>query len=55
MSATLSTKDRNEFNAFLRNCTDGQVLGVMAKETAAGRDDYVELAEEEMKTRGLTA
>lgn len=49
----MTAKDRNEFNQYLRNCTDRQVHGVLEKEQSAGRDDYAELAQAELERRGL--
>lgn len=49
----MTNKDRNEFNAYLGNCTNRQVEGVLEKETTAGRTEYVELAKAEMERRGL--
>jgi hypothetical protein len=51
----LSAQDIREFTAYLRNCTDRQVLGVLEKERSAGRDDYAALAEAEAARRGLDA
>jgi hypothetical protein len=50
---SISKKDREEFKSYLRNCTDNQVLGVLEKERSAGREDYVELAENEAERRNL--
>lgn len=49
----MNKKDRDEFKAYLRNCTDRQVWGCLEKEKAAGREDYVELCENELERRGL--
>lgn len=49
----MTTTDRREFKAYLHNCTDAQVQGVLEKEKSAGRDDYAELAQDEMERRGL--
>lgn len=49
----MTTKDREEFEAYLEACTDWQVLGVLAKETTAGRQDYACLAKAEAESRGL--
>lgn len=49
----MNKNDRDEFKAYLRNCTDRQVYGVLEKERSAGRDDYAELAEAELERRGL--
>lgn len=51
----MKAKDREDFEGYLRNCTDRQVLGVLAKERAAGRDDYAALARAEAARRGLEA
>ena len=50
----MTSKDRKEFNEYLRNCTDRQVYGVLEKEKSAGRQDYAELAEAELERRGLS-
>jgi hypothetical protein len=50
---TITASDIREFNAYLRNCTDAQVLGVYEKERQAGRDEYVALAQAEIIRRGL--
>ncbi len=42
-----------DFYAYLAQCTDAQVLGVLEKERAAGRDDYAALAETEALRRGI--
>lgn len=49
----MTSKDRDEFIQYLRGITDQQVLGVLAKERAAGRSDYAQLAREEARKRGL--
>ncbi|WP_157641872.1 hypothetical protein [Burkholderia ubonensis] len=49
----MSAQDRREFNAYLRNCTDRQVQGVLEKEQAAGRKGYSDLAQAELEHRGL--
>jgi hypothetical protein len=49
----ITAADIREFAAYLRNCTDAQVRGVYEKEKAAGRDEYVALAEIEGERRGL--
>ena len=50
----MTGQDIREFNGYLRNCTNQQVIGVYEKELAAGRDDYAELAYMELERRGLT-
>jgi hypothetical protein len=50
---TITAKDIREFNAYLQQCTDRQVQGVYDKEKAAGRDEYVALAEAEAQRRGI--
>lgn len=50
----MTNKDREEFKQYLRQCTDRQVLNVAAKERAAGRRDYLELALNEAERRNLT-
>jgi hypothetical protein len=49
----MSKKDREEFRAYLRGCTDRQVYGVLEKERAAGRRAYANLAREELARRNL--
>lgn len=49
----MTEKDRKEFKEYLRNCTDRQVYGVLEKEKSAGRQDYAELAQNELERRGL--
>lgn len=51
---SMNKKDRDEFRLYLRQCTDRQVQGVYDKESAAGREDYAELAENEAERRGIT-
>ena len=46
-------QDREEFAQYLRQCTDSQVLGVLAKERAARRKAYITLAKQEVARRGL--
>lgn len=45
--------DIREFTAYLHACTKSQVLGVLEKETRAGRDAYAALADNEARARGL--
>jgi len=54
MAKRVTRKDKVEFGAYLRGCTDRQVLGVYAREVAAGRGAYVALAVAEALRRGLT-
>lgn len=49
----MNKTDREDFKQYLRQCTDLQVRGVLEKETKAGRDDYAELAQNELERRGL--
>lgn len=49
----MKAKDRGEFIAYLRNCTDRQVYGVLEKEAGGRREDYAELARNELARRGL--
>jgi hypothetical protein len=42
-----------EFNEYLENCTDTQVMGVLAKERLANRKEYVVLAAKEAERRFL--
>lgn len=53
MSEKLSASDIREFALYLIQCTDRQVLGVLDKERAAGREAYIELARQEAMRRGL--
>lgn len=50
----MTSKDRQEFKDYLKNCTDRQVYGVLEKEKSAGRQDYVDLAKDELERRGLS-
>lgn len=43
----------NEFQLYLANCTDQQVLAVYEKERSAGRRQYAALARAEAVRRGL--
>lgn len=52
---TISAKDTQEFNSYLRQCTNAQVEGVLEKEREAGRAEYVNLAKSEMERRGMAA
>lgn len=47
----MTEKDKNEFNGYLRLCTDAQVFGVRDKEKTAGRRDYTTLANAELWRR----
>lgn len=49
----MNQKDRTEFKAYLRDCTDQQVRGVYEKEDRANRPDYAALAREEAAKRGI--
>lgn len=49
----MKENDRREFREYLTNCSDRQVLGVLEKERAAGRNDYATLARNEAERRGL--
>lgn len=49
----MNPRDRSEFQSYLRDCTDRQVIGVYEKEKAAGRKDYAALAEIEAVRRNL--
>lgn len=46
------TKDEN-FRAYLRQCSDIQVLGVYDKEKQAGREEEMKLACAEAERRGI--
>jgi hypothetical protein len=50
----MTAKDKSEFEAYLRGCTDNQVRGVLEKEQNARRRGYVRLAELEMARRNLS-
>lgn len=50
----MTERDRSEFKAYLRNCTDAQVQGVYDKESEAGRKAYATLASDEAEQRNLT-
>jgi hypothetical protein len=50
----MTEKDREEFVAYLRACSDRQVQGVFDKEAAAGRAEYAQLARDEAERRGIT-
>jgi hypothetical protein len=49
----MTKQDRKEFAAYLRQCTDNQVLGVLEKERAAKRRAYAAMAEQEASRRNL--
>lgn len=49
----ISARDMEEFNEYLENCTDTQVMGVLAKERLANRKEYVVLAAKEAERRFL--
>jgi len=49
----ISARDMEEFMDYLENCTDTQVLGVLEKEKAAKRKEYIVLAEKEAERRSL--
>jgi hypothetical protein len=49
----MDAKDKSEFQAYLRACTDAQVEGVWEKEDKAGREDYASLAAIEADKRGI--
>ena len=46
--------ERREFSCYLRAYTNRQVQGVYDKETAAGRQDYADLAVIEAERRSIT-
>jgi len=48
-----SPQDIREFRGFLKQATDRQVQGIFDKETAAGREEYADLAQEEARIRGI--
>jgi hypothetical protein len=49
----ISVRDMEEFMDYLDICTDAQVLGVLAKERAANRKEYIVLAEKEAEKRRI--
>ena len=49
----MTEKEINDFNLFLKACTDRQVRGVYEKERDAGRTDFQHLAELEAARRGI--
>jgi hypothetical protein len=49
----MTTQDREEFRAFLRDCTDSQVARVYQIERQAGRRGYAGLALSEAMRRGI--
>lgn len=49
----MTPKDKREFEAYLRGCTDAQVRGVYEKEKKAGRRGYANLAIAEAGRRGI--
>ena len=49
----MDANDAREFKAYLRNCTNNQVIAVYEKERAAHRRDYAALAEAEAERRKL--
>ena len=49
----MTPRDRTEFIAYLRACTDAQVRGVFEKERAASRHTYANLARDEALRRGV--
>lgn len=51
--SSMTMKERNNYIAYLTNCTDRQVIGCYKKEKKANRDDYAILALEEAVRRGL--
>jgi hypothetical protein len=50
----LTKQEREEFELYLQQCTDIQVHGVIEKESAAGRSQYVKLAKQELERRSQT-
>lgn len=49
----MTAQDMREFNEYLRQCSDAQVEGAWEKETEADREDYAELAWQELIRRDL--
>lgn len=52
--ASLSKRDREQFELYLEQCTDAQVHGVIEKEREANRPEYVKLAKRELERRSQT-
>lgn len=50
----MTRQDKQEFRGYLQNCTDRQVYGVLQKEKDAGREDYADLARDELFRRNLS-
>ncbi len=48
-----SQHERMEFRAYVRGLTDSQVYHVYVKEQAAMREEYEQIAHEEMIRRGI--
>ena len=53
MAKAISKAEREDFAAYLRNCTDRQVIGVYEKESQANRRVYANLAIQEAIRRGF--
>lgn len=49
----LTTREKDDFAGYLRNCTDNQVRGCYEKERSAGRTAYVNLCKAEANRRGI--
>ena len=49
----VSNEDSRDFQAYLRRCTDAQVMSVLEKETGAGRAAFQSLAKLEATRRHL--
>ena len=49
----MTQQDEREFQEYLAQCTDNQVLAVYEKERSAGRRAYAQLARTEAASRGL--
>lgn len=52
-AAPMTPTERENFNLYLRQCSDAQVQGVYEKEKAAGRQEEQLMAIEEAKRRGI--
>jgi hypothetical protein len=48
-----SDSDLEDFKGFCKNATSSQLQNIYAKEKKAGRDDYADVAKEEMEARGI--
>lgn len=49
----MKAQDKIEFHEYFMGCTDRQILGVLEKETKAGRKGYRDIALREARKRDL--